>query len=99
MACVHGCNDCKCVEVDVTKGKENAFTKLNDKLRVLFEVVCYIGNVPCARLPSLMAKVVYMIWCLLKDLVNFQVNNEGRLAALEKKVTSLESRVTALEKK
>lgn len=68
MVCVKGCNDCDCKEVSVVTSKTNL--QLQDKLRVFLDLVCIVANTPCPSLPEMMAKVLYYIWCYLKDLTN-----------------------------
>lgn len=63
-----GCNDCECKEVDVSTSKTDG--QLQEKLRVFLDIICVIANTPCPSLPAMMAKVVYYIWCFLKDLTN-----------------------------
>lgn len=100
MACDTGCNECQCVEVNTRQESEKIYGYLNDKLRVLFETVCYINNIPCVRLPSFMAKVTYMIWCLLRDLVNFtlQFEKDFKEIDIEKMKKALETAVKAESK-
>lgn len=97
MACDTGCNECQCEEVNTRQESEKIYGYLNDKLRVLFETVCYINNIPCVRLPSFMAKVTYMIWCLLRDLVNFtlQFEKDFKGIDIEKMKKALETAVRA----
>lgn len=100
MACDTGCNECQCEEVNTRQESEKIYGYLNDKLRVLFETVCYINNIPCVRLPSFMAKVTYMIWCLLRDLVNFtlQFEKDFKGIDIEKMKKALETAVRAESK-
>lgn len=100
MACDTGCNECQCVEVNTRQESEKIYGYLNDKLRVLFETVCYINNIPCVRLPLFMAKVTYMIWCLLRDLVNFtlQFEKDFKEIDIEKMKKALETAVKAESK-
>lgn len=100
MACDTGCNECQCEEVNTRQESEKIYGYLNDKLRVLFETVCYINNIPCVRLPSFMAKVTYMIWCLLRDLVNFtlQFEKDFKEIDIEKMKKALETAVRAESK-
>lgn len=82
MACFNGCNDCNCVETGVCQETPKVESDLKEKLRVFHDYVCTIAMTPCAQLSKLMAKVVYYIWCFLKDLVNTIINNRKRTETL-----------------
>lgn len=90
MACVKGCNDCDCKEVSVVTNKTNL--QLQDKLRVFLDLVCIVANTPCPSLPEMMAKVLYYIWCYLKDLTN-------QIECLRKRTNTLKKRDEELCKK
>lgn len=64
MACT-GCNDCECIEA---KNKKD----IEDKLRVLHDLVCVIANANCIDLPRILSKGFYMLWCILRDILHMQ---------------------------
>ena len=64
MACT-GCNDCECIEA---KNKKD----IEDKLRVLHDLVCVIANANCIDLPRILSKGFYMLWCILRDILRMQ---------------------------
>lgn len=82
MGCGCGCNDCECKEINVCDTTEHVHADLRDKLMVFKDYVCTIALTPCSQLGKVMSKVVYYLWCMLKDLVNMVINNRKRTETL-----------------
>lgn len=82
MGCGCGCNDCECKEINVCDTTERVLADLRDKLMVFADYVCTIALTPCSQLGKVMSKVVYYLWCMLKDLVNMVINNRKRTETL-----------------
>lgn len=82
MGCGCGCQDCECKEVNVCEPTEKVDANLRDKLMVFKDYVCTIALTPCSQLGKVMSKVVYYLWCMLKDLVNMAINNRKRTETL-----------------
>ena len=82
MGCGCGCQDCECKEVEICDTTERIDANLRDKLMVFKDYVCTIALTPCSQLGKVMSKVVYYLWCMLKDLVNLVVDNRKRIKVL-----------------
>lgn len=82
MGCGCGCQDCECKEINVCDTTERVHADLRDKLMVFADYVCTIALTPCSQLGKVMSKVVYYLWCMLKDLVNMIINNRKRTETL-----------------
>lgn len=82
MGCGCGCQDCECKEVNVCEPTQKVDANLRDKLMVFKDYVCTIALTPCSQLGKVMSKVVYYLWCMLKDLVNMVINNRKRTETL-----------------
>ena len=82
MGCGCGCQDCECKEVNVCEPTQKVDANLRDKLMVFKDYVCTIALTPCSQLGKVMSKVVYYLWCILKDLVNLVVDNRKRIKVL-----------------
>lgn len=82
MGCGCGCQDCECKEVNVCDTTDKVHADLRDKLMVFKDYVCTIALTPCSQLGKVMSKVVYYLWCMLKDLVNMIINNRKRTETL-----------------
>lgn len=82
MGCGCGCQDCECKEINVCDTTERVHADLRDKLMVFADYVCTIALTPCSQLGKVMSKVVYYLWCMLKDIVNMIINNRKRTETL-----------------
>lgn len=82
MGCGCGCQDCECKEVEICDTTEHIDANLRDKLMVFKDYVCTIALTPCSQLGKVMSKVIYYLWCMLKDLVNMVINNRKRTETL-----------------
>lgn len=82
MGCGCGCQDCECKEVEICDTPEHIDANLRDKLMIVKDYVCTIALTPCSQLGKVMSKVVYYLWCMLKDLVNLVVDNRKRIKVL-----------------
>ena len=82
MGCGCGCQDCECKEINVCDTTERVHADLRDKLMVFADYVCTIALTPCSQLGKVMSKVIYYLWCMLKDLVNMIINNRKRTETL-----------------
>lgn len=61
------CTECECRPADVLT--QRTYKQLDEKLDAFLDLMCAIMDVDCLDLPKFLAKFIYMLWCLIRDLI------------------------------
>lgn len=96
MACLHGCNECDCVEVKPCDSNETVEADVSQKLKVLKQFACVIKTTPCPKLPQMLGKYAWFVWCFLKDVVKLILSLRRRTDDLYDVTRCLDGRITQI---
>lgn len=96
MACLHGCGECDCVEIKPCDNNDTVESDIYRKLKVLKQFSCVLETTPCPKIPQMVGKYAWFIWCFLKDVVKLILSLRKRTDDLYEVAHCLDGRITQI---